>query len=353
MKLTPDGLRGDRDRAGRRPGARRAGAGRDSRSPSRTTSRSRRAALYHDAPIGLSLNGGASLEARMAERLVTFEHDGAIGTDHAAAAGEIQRARHPDAARRLPTALDEAEAADARARRAGHRRGQGLLRRRRHRGLGGDERRRFPGAMGALRPSRLRPAGAAAAADHRRAVRPCAGRRAGACRRLPISASPNGRSSSACPKPRSAWCPAGRARSAPCAASARRRCGAWRSAARSCSPTEALALGIVDRVVETGAGLDGSQGLGRKHRRARPAGDRSHQADDRHRRRRGQRCARRGAGQRLRRLTGDLKAGVDGFQTKQKRAFSRRSVGSTVDERTAQHHHACSRRQPRRRPTSC
>ena len=34
------------------------------------------------------------------------------------------------------------------------------------------------------------------------------------------------------PKPRSASCPAGPARSAPCAASARRRCGAWRWAAR-------------------------------------------------------------------------------------------------------------------------
>ena len=59
MKLTPDGLLVTEIAPGVDLAARRAGAGRHSACASRPISRSRRQRLYHDAPIGLSLNGAA------------------------------------------------------------------------------------------------------------------------------------------------------------------------------------------------------------------------------------------------------------------------------------------------------
>ena len=118
----------------------------------------------------------------MAERLVTFEQDGAIGTITLRRPEKFNALDIPMLRRWTRRSTRPKPPTDVRVVLLS-RRGQGLLRRRRHRRLVGDERRRLPGEMGALRPSRLRPAGAAAAADDRRAVRPRAGRRAGTGRR--------------------------------------------------------------------------------------------------------------------------------------------------------------------------
>ena len=99
---------------------------------------------------------------------------------------------------------------------------------------------------------------------------------------------------------------------------------------------EALALGIVDRVVETGNGARRGEGLGRKDRRARAARHRSGQADDRGRRRRGERCRGRGAGQRLHRADRrSARPASSAFETKQKPAFSRSLERSRIDSMNA------------------
>ena len=147
MKLTPDGLVVTEIAPGVDLAARRAGAG---GIPARRRQRPEGDAgsvSIRDAPIGLSLEWRRLAGGRMADRSSPSSSDGAIGTITLAPAGKIQRARHPDAAS-AGSGTRRGRSCGRRARRAAARRGQGLLRRRRCRGLVGDERRRFPGANG-------------------------------------------------------------------------------------------------------------------------------------------------------------------------------------------------------------
>ena len=110
--------------------------------------------------------------------LVTFEQDGAIGTITLRRPDKFNALDIP-MLQALETALDDAEDAD------GVRvvlicgEGKGFcaggdVEAWSHMSAGG-----LPDQMGALRASRVRPPCAAEAADDRRVVRPCAGRRAG------------------------------------------------------------------------------------------------------------------------------------------------------------------------------
>ncbi len=137
MKLTPEGLGGHRDRAGRRSSSAMCSA--KPRSPlgrrerleddaGARCSRMRRSACRSMAALR---GGGAWLTPRHLRAGRRDRHD------HAAPAGKVQRARHSRCCDALAAALDDGRSGGRRARRAAARRRQGLLRRRRHRSLGG------------------------------------------------------------------------------------------------------------------------------------------------------------------------------------------------------------------------
>ena len=164
---------------------------------------------------------------------------------------------------------------------------------------GGAAAARHVAPLDARGPSRLRGARAPPRAADRRPDGPRLRRRAGTGggRRHPHRGEAG--SSWDCRKPASAWRRAGRVRSASCAASARPWCGAWRSRAQMFRPRRALALGLVDEVVEIGQGLARAEALAADIARRGPGGGANRQIDDqcRGRRRSGgsDRGARRGA----------------------------------------------------------
>ena len=258
-------------------------------------------ALFRPEPIGLTLRPSA--EARPVSPYVELAFDGPC------ARLTLRRADKLNALDRamIDALFDAARAIEASPASAGRdpdRRGQGLLRRRRHRRLGRAAAARHVARLDARRPSRLRGAGAAARAPDRGPFGSRASAAALSWRRSPTSASPKPGSGLACRNRVSAWRPDGRARSGWCGASALRSCGAWRSAGTMFGAEEGLALGLVDEVTPKGEGLARADALAADDRRARAARRPDGQGDDQRRRRRGPGRADRGPGRRADRIHG-------------------------------------------------
>ena len=117
---------------------------------------------------------GPAMTARVAKRDRRARRD-----PHSRPAGEAQRHRRPHD--RSPRSLGRGgRGRPDHPRRDPDRGGQGLLGRRRYRGLGRARSHRFRAALDSRGPSRLRPAGPAAPAADRGPQRPCLRRRAGA-----------------------------------------------------------------------------------------------------------------------------------------------------------------------------
>ena len=123
-----------------------------------------------------------------------------------------------------------------------------------------------------------------------------------------------------------AWAsfPAGPAPSAPCAALARRWCGAWRCSARFSRRSRRLRLGLVDQVVANGRRADGGRGCCGPAAGAVAASDRADQDADQ--RRRGRRAGARARGAcraHGRRHRPNLAEGLAAFRDKRKPRFWR------------------------------
>ena len=233
---------------------------------------------------------------------------------------------------------DAARAIDASrrgARRDPVRRGQGVLRRRRHRRLGRPAAARNVARLDARRASRLRGAGAAARAADRRADRPRLRRRpgTGGGRRHPHRRERE--SSSACRRSGLGMAPgwSGTQRLV-------RRFGAsvvrrMALAGVMFTAEEALALGLVDEVTAAGEGVAARRGARGRYRQARPGRRADRQGDDQRRRGRGPRRADR----RPRRRADRLRPRISPRASPRSATSARRNspaAEETTDERQTQ-----------------